>query len=223
MHYIDSPGARSGGTTVPFSGTSPPHRSRQKTELGALGPASGRRPANGTGVRGRGERPEAFRGDSCPSNARLVARGGGAGGCGAWWLRTASTLHPRRPQLLAPPARRWVWSTRSGVRGADGGWGAGGVVGALAHLQPRTWSKRGVRSRAGLGLGGATPTPRTPNPRPSPVLGELRRTPPPPDPLPHRKQGLVVHMDRMGDVCDLRAWKEKLHRLSPSLGQPWKF
>lgn len=132
-------GARSGGTTVPFSGTSPPHQSRQKTELGALGPASGSRPANGTGVRGRGERPEAFREDSCPSDARLVARGGGAGGCGAWWLRTPSTLRPRRPQLPAPPARRWVWSTRWGVRGAGGELGGGRRGGsprapAAAHL-----------------------------------------------------------------------------------------
>lgn len=126
MHYIDSLVARSLGTTVLFSGTSPPRCSSQKPGLGALGPASGRRPASGTGVRGRGESPEAFRRGSLPSDARVVARGGGAGGCGAWWLRTPSTLRRSRPQLPARPARPVGMEHEVGGKGCSGGGGRAG-------------------------------------------------------------------------------------------------
>ena len=114
---------------------------------GCSGPGLGETADGRNCSSGAGRAPGGFSRNSCPSDARLVARGGGMGGCGAWWLLTPSTRRPCRPQLPARPAGWWVWSTMGGGRGTGG---TGRAVGALAlcRLQQPTWPKRGVLGQA---------------------------------------------------------------------------
>ncbi|XP_025769148.1 WD repeat-containing protein 31 [Puma concolor] len=71
---------------------------------GCSGPGLGETADERNCSSGAGRAPGGFSRNSCPSDARLVARGGGMGGCGAWWLLTPSTRRPCRPQLPARPA-----------------------------------------------------------------------------------------------------------------------
>lgn len=129
----------------------------------------------------------------------------------------ADALHSAPPPASAPdPASLPVGMEHeagagrgaAGVGGGQGGGSPRASQAAAAHLvKAESWS-------AGLGLGGATP----------PAVGALRSPSYSLSPPPHQKYALVVRMDRAGDVCDLRDWKEKLYTgCPPNLGQPWKF
>lgn len=114
-----------------WPGTSSTHgRSKKAAGLSQLYPRDVRQAEPGFGGwRGRGgfRRTRTWR--------HFVARGGGAGGCGAWRLWTPSgSASLVEPQLPARPARRWVWSPRR-EKGAAGGREVGTLV--LSEPNPR--------------------------------------------------------------------------------------
>lgn len=155
MHYIDSLAAWS---RAHLSSSQEPHQGivtvrKQGVALSA-GPLGDLRRAEPLFSSGRGS-PEAFRPNSHPSDARLVARGRGEGGGAARGLQTPCGSAP----LLAPApgwaARQWVWSP-----GVGGRKGLSGRAEKWEPSRPPVCRRPPGRSaeripRARLGLGGA--------------------------------------------------------------------
>ena len=143
------------GTWILFSGTSSTHCCSEKAGRGALGsnPGDVRRAERRFG--GRRGRPEGFRQNSSTSDARLVAKGGGVGGCGAW--------RPRMPSSSASSVGLSFQPDRpAGGYGARGGrkrrsWREGRWEPSLSLSRSRLPGRRGERvPLAGLALGGVT-------------------------------------------------------------------